>query len=74
MFPDAGLMKLLLLLQKSYQMVMRPILVILDLPISEFREYFAPEYKLHLPVSNMCNWNSKDYLELVMYCFNFFSH
>lgn len=34
---------------------------------SDYLEYFAPEYKLHLPVSNMENQNSKEYLDKIKY-------
>ena len=33
------------------------------LPFNDYFEYFAPEYKLHLPVSNMENLNTSKYLE-----------
>ena len=33
------------------------------MPDNEYIEYFCPEYKLHLPISNMENMNSKDYLD-----------
>lgn len=33
------------------------------LPLNDYFEYFGPEYKLHLPVSNMENLNSAKYLE-----------
>jgi histone deacetylase 1/2 len=33
------------------------------LPYNDYFEYFGPDYKLHLPVSNMENMNSKRYLE-----------
>jgi len=29
----------------------------------DYFEYFGPDYRLHLPVSNMENLNSKDYLD-----------
>lgn len=35
------------------------------MPFNEYIEYFAPEYKLHLPVSNMENLNTKEYLESI---------
>lgn len=34
-----------------------------DLPFHEYFEYYGPDYKLHLPVSNMENLNTKKYLE-----------
>jgi len=34
-----------------------------EMPDNEYIEYFGPEYKLHFPVSNMENQNSKEYLE-----------
>ena len=37
------------------------------MPPNEYIEYFAPEYKLHLPVSNMENLNTKEYLESIMF-------
>ena len=43
--------------------------VILDTPIkdampyNDYFDYFAPDYKLHLPVSNMDNLNSPKYLQ-----------
>jgi len=33
------------------------------LPYNDYFEYFGPDYRLHLPVSNMENLNSKEYLE-----------
>ena len=33
------------------------------MPYNDYFEYFAPEYKFHLPVSNMENLNTKKYLE-----------
>jgi histone deacetylase 1/2 len=36
---------------------------LIELPKNEYLEYFGPEYKLHFPVSNMENQNSKGYLE-----------
>lgn len=33
-----------------------------DLPFNDYYEYFGPDYSLHLPVSNMENLNSKEYL------------
>ena len=38
----------------------------LEMPENEFLEYFGPEYKLHFPVSNMENQNTKEYLELMV--------
>lgn len=34
---------------------------------SEYRVYFGPEYKLHLPISNMEEQNSKEELDKNMY-------
>ena len=34
-----------------------------QIPDNQFIEYFAPEYKLHLPISNMENLNNKSYLQ-----------
>jgi len=34
-----------------------------DLPYNDYYEYFGPDYRLHLPVSNMDNLNSREYLE-----------
>lgn len=34
-----------------------------ELPYNDYFEYFGPDYRLHLPVSNMENLNSKDYLD-----------
>jgi histone deacetylase 1/2 len=34
-----------------------------ELPFNDYFEYFGPDYRLHLPVSNMENLNSKEYLE-----------
>ena len=34
-----------------------------SLPYNDYFEYFAPDYKLHLPVSNMENRNSAKYLD-----------
>lgn len=33
------------------------------LPFNDYFEYFGPEYKLHLPVSNMENLNTPKYLD-----------
>ena len=33
------------------------------LPYNDYFEYYGPDYKLHLPVSNMENLNSKKYLD-----------
>ncbi|CAG8598874.1 3822_t:CDS:10 [Ambispora leptoticha] len=37
----------------------------IELPHTEFYEYYGPEYKLHCPPSNMENMNSADYLETI---------
>ncbi|CAG8454144.1 7566_t:CDS:10 [Ambispora gerdemannii] len=37
----------------------------IELPHTEFYEYYGPEYKLHCPPSNMENMNSPDYLETI---------
>ena len=34
-----------------------------SLPFNDYFDYYGPEYKLHLPVSNMENQNSAKYLE-----------
>merc|ERR1711865_1033841 len=34
-----------------------------ELPFNDYFEYFGPDYRLHLPVSNMENLNSKEYLD-----------
>lgn len=34
-----------------------------EMPENEYKIYFAPDYKLHLPISNMENQNSKSYLD-----------
>jgi histone deacetylase 1/2 len=34
-----------------------------NLPYNDYFEYFGPDYRLHLPVSNMENLNSSEYLE-----------
>jgi len=33
------------------------------LPYNDYFEYYGPDYRLHMPVSNMENLNSKEYLE-----------
>ena len=33
------------------------------MPYNDYFDYFAPDYKLHLPVSNMDNLNSPKYLQ-----------
>lgn len=33
------------------------------LPYNEYFEYFGPDYRLHLPVSNMENLNTPKYIE-----------
>ncbi len=35
----------------------------LELPVNDYYEYFGPEYKLHLPVSNMENLNTREFLD-----------
>jgi histone deacetylase 1/2 len=37
-----------------------------DLPRTDFHDYFYPEYKLHMPVSNMENANTPEYLNYVL--------
>ena len=34
-----------------------------ELPFSDYFEYFGPDYRIHLPVSNMENLNSQEYLD-----------
>ena len=34
-----------------------------ELPFNDYFEYFGPDYRLHLAVSNMENLNSPEYLE-----------
>jgi histone deacetylase 1/2 len=34
-----------------------------ELPFNDYFEYFGPDYRLHLPTSNMDNLNSQEYLE-----------
>lgn len=34
-----------------------------DLPFNDYFEYFGPDFRIHLPVSNMENMNSATYLE-----------
>mmetsp|Transcript_28269 Transcript_28269/g.39976 ORF Transcript_28269/g.39976 Transcript_28269/m.39976 type:complete len:236 (-) Transcript_28269:411-1118(-) len=34
-----------------------------ELPFNDYFEYFGPDYRLHLPVSNMENLNSPEYLD-----------
>lgn len=34
-----------------------------ELPFNDYFQYFGPDYRLHLPVSNMENLNSTEYLE-----------
>ena len=34
-----------------------------ELPFNDYFEYFGPDYRLHLPVSNLENLNSAEYLE-----------
>ena len=36
-----------------------------DIPENQYLQYFAPEYKLHLPISNMENLNSGKYLSSI---------
>mmetsp|Transcript_9533 Transcript_9533/g.8237 ORF Transcript_9533/g.8237 Transcript_9533/m.8237 type:complete len:95 (+) Transcript_9533:174-458(+) len=33
------------------------------MPENDYLEYFGPEYRIHMPVSNMENQNSKEYLD-----------
>lgn len=35
------------------------------MPMNDYLEYFGPEYRIHMPVSNMENQNSKEYLESI---------
>jgi hypothetical protein len=35
------------------------------LPFNDYYEYYGPEYRLHLPVSNMENLNSPKYLQSI---------
>jgi histone deacetylase 1/2 len=37
-----------------------------DLPRTDFHDYFYPEYKLHMPVTNMENANTPEYLNNVL--------
>ena len=37
------------------------------MPENDYLHYFGPEYKLHLPISNMENANTKKYLEEIKY-------
>jgi histone deacetylase 1/2 len=37
-----------------------------DIPKNDFLEYFYPEYKLHMPVMNMKNVNTPEYLNSVL--------
>lgn len=34
-----------------------------DLPYNDYIEYYGPDYRLHIPPTNMENLNTKDYLE-----------
>jgi len=34
-----------------------------DVPYHEYSDYYLPEYKLHVPVSNMKNENTREYLD-----------
>lgn len=34
-----------------------------DIPENEYSSYFGPDYKIHLPVSNMENNNSREQVE-----------
>jgi len=36
------------------------------MPENEFLHYFGPEYKLHMPISNMENQNTRKYLDDIM--------
>jgi histone deacetylase 1/2 len=37
-----------------------------ELPRTDFHDYFYPEYKLHMPVTNMENANTPEYLNYVL--------
>ena len=37
-----------------------------EIPKNEYYEYFYPEYRLHIPVTNMENANSPDYLNEIL--------
>ena len=36
------------------------------MPKHEYLEYFYPEYRIHMPVSNMENMNTPEYLNSVL--------
>lgn len=42
------------------------------LPYNDYFEYYGPDYRLHMPVSNMENLNTPEYLDSVKvnYVFN----
>jgi len=35
------------------------------LPYNDYFEYYGPDYRLHMPVSNMENLNTPEYLDRV---------
>lgn len=37
-----------------------------DLPYNEYMEHFGPEYKIHVPATNMNNLNTTDYLQSII--------
>ena len=37
-----------------------------DIPEFEFHSYYSPEYKIHMPASNMENNNSKEEIEKIV--------
>jgi histone deacetylase 1/2 len=39
----------------------------LELPYNDYIEYYGPEFRLHIPSTNMENANSVDYLEKYKY-------
>jgi len=38
----------------------------LELPENEYMDYFGPDYRLHFPVNNMENENTKEYMDFIL--------
>lgn len=43
------------------------------LPYNDYFEYYGPDYRLHMPTSNMENMNKRETLEEVRLCETLFS-
>lgn len=41
------------------------LILVLDIPMNEYYEYFGPTYRLDVPQSNMDDLNTREYLEKI---------